>query len=131
MKSDEEELYMITTVTINDDDKPGRFKIVDTDLVVYEDSGEVKINISRVEGCKGDITCFYKTMTFEGENWAKEYDMSKLAKDEQSIKELGDFVAIRENRLTLKHAEMEKEIIIKLNPKDPTYNKSTKFIVKL
>jgi len=63
---------MITTVTINDDDKPGRFKIVDTDLVTHEDSNEVKIIVSRVEGCKGDITCFYKTMTFEKDGWAKE-----------------------------------------------------------
>jgi len=46
--------------------------------------------------------------------------MSNLPKDEQSIKDLGDFVAIKEKRLTFKHGEMEKEIIIKLNPKDPT-----------
>jgi solute carrier family 8 (sodium/calcium exchanger) len=50
-----------TTVTIIDDDDPGNLQFATDDYHVQESCGSVKVEVERVNGSNGVITCEYKT----------------------------------------------------------------------
>jgi solute carrier family 8 (sodium/calcium exchanger) len=53
------------SVMIIDDDNPGTLTFEKTDISVFASQNEVVVSVTRKNGCKGYISCKYKTVELE------------------------------------------------------------------
>lgn len=56
------------SVTIIDDDNPGILSFLKAEIRVLISDAEAKITVVRKDGCKGNITCRFKTVEVEDKN---------------------------------------------------------------